>query len=205
MRRLGLVLAVALAGLALPSAAPAQNALTPSQFAAIDAVYAAFAAFEDADGATAADRAAARRACTALGSSDRMLAALRRACHAQLTIGQALGATARCGSRRSCLLAVRSARRAFGVYLTLARAANRAVAAARLAAGCERELTRTMAELLYVTRNRNAFALLERALRIRSGRLARRAQRRLDAIDPPDSRTDTSQHEDYRTVCAPSG
>ena len=203
MRRLVVVLAVALGCLALPAAAPAQAALTPSQFAAIDAVYAAFAAFEDADGATAADRVAARAACNGLGSSDPMLAALRRACHAQLTIGQALGATARCATRRSCLLSVRRVRRAFSEYLVLARAANRTVAAAGLVAPCARELTRSMGELLYVTRSRNAYAQLERALRIRSGRLARRAQRRLSAIDPPESRTDTQQREDYRAACAP--
>ena len=78
------------------------------------------------------------------------------------------------------------------------------MAAERLNAACTRELTRSMAELLYVTRLRNGFAQLERALRVRSGRLARRAQRRLDALRASDARPVTQQREDHRAACAPS-
>jgi hypothetical protein len=201
MRRLAIVLCVALACLALPSAA---QALTRSQFAAIDTIYVAFAAFDDADGATAADRRAARATCRALGSSDALLDALRRACDAQLDVGQALGAAARCRRRTPCLVAVRRVQRAAGAYLARSRAANRVVAREDLGAGCRRELTRSRAELLYVTRLRNGYAELERALRARSATRARRAQRRIDALRLPDLRSGVQQREDFRRLCAPS-
>ena len=101
MRRHAIALLVVLGSLALPAAAPAQATLTPSQFAAVDAVYVAFAPF--ADGATTTERAAARAACTALGSADALLSSLRRACFPQLRIGRALGETQICEGRSSCI------------------------------------------------------------------------------------------------------
>lgn len=201
--RLGIALAVAVACLALPAAASAQATLTPAQFAAIDAVYGAFAAFDDGDGATAGDRSAARAACTALGSGDALLAALRRACSGQLKVGAALGATARCEGRTSCLLGVRRVRRALSELLVFSRALNRAVADTGLPAACGRELRVSMATLRYLTRLRAGFAELERALRIGSRTLARRAQRRIDALDEPDPRPVAQQREDFRAGCAP--
>jgi hypothetical protein len=203
MRRLSIALTVALACLALPAAARA--ALTPSQFTKIDGIYAAFGAFDDADGATAADRRAARAACRALGTSDAMLSALRRACNTQLDVGQALGRAARCRGRTACIVAVRRVQRAANAYLARSRAADRVVRAARLGAACQRELTRSPRELRYVVRLRDGFAELERALRARSAARARRAQRRLDALRPPDSRSAARQRADYRAACAPPG
>ena len=192
-----------LGSLALPAAAPAQATLTASQFAAIDAVYVAFAAFED--GATTAERGAARAACTALGSADALRSALRRACSPQLRIGQAIGQSQRCQGRRSCLLAVRAVRRAATDYLTLARAANRVVDELGLAPACSRELTRGAAELRFITGMRSAYAQLERALRARSKRLTERAQRRIAALRLPDTRSAAQQRADYHAGCAPAG
>ena len=205
MRRPGIVLLVVLGCLALPAAAPAQAQaqLSAAQFAAIDAVYVAFAPFED--GATTAERAAARAACTSLGSADALLSALRRACFAQLTIGQTLGQSGRCKGRIPCLVAVRAVQRAATRYLAAARAANRVVVELGIAPACSRELRRSAAELRYVTRLRSLFAQLERALRTRSPRLATRAQRGLDALKSPDTRTAAQQREDFRAGCAPPG
>ena len=203
MRRLNIALVLALAWLALPAAAPAQAALTPEQFSAIDDVYTAFAAFDDEDGTTAADRAAARAACTALGSADPMLSGLRRSCSTQLRVGQALGETARCRGRTSCLLGVRRVRRVLNELIVLARASNRTVTAAGLAAACTRELRVNMATLRYFTRLRGGFAQLEHALRTRSSALARRAQRRIDVLREPDPRSIAQQREDFRAGCAP--
>ena len=202
MRRLCIVLALAAAGIALPGAAPAQAALTPAQFEAIDGIYGVFAAFDDDDGATAADRAAARAYCAGLGSADRLLAALRRACIAQLDVGSALGAEANCRGRTACLVAARRVQRAANAYLARSRAANRVVTAAGLRPACLRELRRSGTELLSVARLRNAYAQLERALRSRSSALRRRAQRRIDALEPADTRTVARQREDYRAGCA---
>lgn len=203
MRRLNIALVVALAWLALPAAAPAQAPLTSEQLTAIEGVYTAFVAFDDDDGATAADRVAARAACTALGSAHPMLSGLRRLCSAQLKVGQALGATARCAGPTSCLLGVRRVRRALNMLIVVSRASNRRVAAAGLPAACRRELRVTMATLRYFTRLRAGFAQLERALRIRSAVLARRAQRRIDALKQPDPRSNERQREDFRTGCVP--
>lgn len=203
MRRLNIALLAALAWLVLPGAAPAQAALTPAQFAAIDDVYTTFGAFDDDDGATAADRVAARAACRALGNADRMLSGLRRLCSAQLGVGQALGQTARCAGRASCLVGVRRVRRALSRLIVLARASNRTVTAAGLAPACRRELRVNLATLRYFTRLRGGFALLERALRIRSAALARRADRRVDALREPDRRSPAQQRDDYRAGCAP--
>ena len=133
MRRLSIALVVAFAWLALPAAAPAQTTLTAAQFAAVDAVYAAFDRFDDANGATTADRTAARAACTALGSADPMLSALRRSCSAQLNVGLAFAAAARCKARTSCLLTARRVRRALSELIVRSRASNRVVTAAGLA------------------------------------------------------------------------
>lgn len=203
MRRPAIALLVVLGALALPAAAPAQATLTPSQFAAVDAVYVAFAVFED--GATTAERVAARAACTALGRADALLSALRRACLPQLRIGQAIGQTQRCKGRRSCLLAVRAVQRAATDYLTFARAANRVVDELGLAPACSRELRRGAAELRFVTGMRSAYAQLERALRAASKRLAERARRRIEALRLRDSRPAAQQREDYRAACAPPG
>ena len=203
MRRSAIALLVVSCSLALPAAAPAQATLTPPQFAAIDAVYAAFATFED--GATTTERVAARAACTALGSADALLSALRRACLPQLRIGQALGQTQRCKGRRSCLLAVRAVQRAATDYLTFARAANRVVGELGLAPACSRELRRSAAELRFVTDMRSAYAQFERALRAGSKRLVERAQRRIEALKSPDSGPVAQQREDYRAGCAPPG
>ncbi len=192
-----------LGSLALIVAAPAQATLTPAQFAAVDAVYVAFAAFED--GATSRERAAARAACTALGSTDALLSALRRACSPQLRIGHALGQSQRCKSRRSCTLAVRAVQRAAGDYLTLARAANRVVDESGLAPACSRQLRRSAAELRFVTAMRSSYAQLERAMRARSKPLTERAQRRIEALGLPDSRSAAQQRADYRAGCAPPG
>lgn len=202
MRRLTTVLVVALAWLALPAAAPAQAALAPEQLTAIDAVYTAFIAFDDADGATAADRVAARAACTALGSAHPMLSGLRRLCSAQLKVGRALGAAARCAGRTSCLLGVRRVRRALTMLIVVSRASNRSVAAEGLPAACRRELRVNMATLRYFTRLRAGFAQLERALRTRSAVPARRAQRRIDALKEPDPRSNERQREAFRAGCA---
>lgn len=202
MRHLNLALVVALGWLALPSAASAQAVLTPEQFAAIDAVYVAFAAFNDDDGATAADRVAARAACSGLGSTGAMLSGLRRSCGAQLRVGQALGATERCRGRTSCLREARRVRRALSELILFARASNRNVNAAGLAPACARELRVSLATLTYYTRLRNGFALLERALIIRSVALARRAERRVATLREPDRRSIAQQREDYRTGCA---
>jgi len=203
MRRQAIALLVVLGSLALPTAAPAQATLTPSQFAAVDAVYVAFVAFED--GATTAERVAARAACTALGSADALLPALRRACFPQLRIGQALGQTQRCKGRRSCLLAVRAVQRAATDYTTFARAANRVIEELALAPACSRELRRGAADLRFVTGMRSAYAQLERALRAGSKRLTERAQRRIEALRPPDSPPAAQQREAYRAGCAPPG
>lgn len=203
MRRPAIALLIVLGSLALPTAASAQSTLTPSQFAAVDAIYATFADFED--GATTAERRRARAACAALGSADALLSALRRACYPQLRIGQSLGQAQRCKGRRSCLLAVRAVQRAATDYLTRARAANRVVDELGLAAACSRELTRGAAELRFVTSMRSAYAQLERALRARSKRLTERAQRRIAALKLPDTRTSAQQREDYRAGCAPPG
>ncbi len=203
MRRPAILLLVVLGSLALPAAAPARATLTPSQFAAVDAIYAAFAAFED--GATTAERVAARAACTALGSTDPLLSALRRACLPQLRIGQALGQSQRCRSRRSCLLAVRAVQRAATDYLTYARAANRVVNESGFASMCSRELRRSALELRIVTAMRGAYVQLERAMRARSKRLTERAQRRIEALRSPDSRSAAQQRADHRAGCAPPG
>jgi hypothetical protein len=192
-----------LGSLALPAAAHAQATITPAQFAAVDAVYVVFAAFED--GATTTERVAARAACTALGSADALLSALRRACFPQLRIGQAIGQTQRCKGRTPCLIAARRVQRAATDYLTFARAANRVVDDLGLPPACSRELRRGAAELRFVTDMRSAYAQLERALRARSKRLAERAQRRIDALRLPDSRTAVQQRADYRAACAPPG
>lgn len=203
MRRPVIALLVVLGSLALPAAAPAQATLTPAQFAAIDRIYVTFAAFED--GATTAERAAARAACVALGSADALLSALGRACFPQLRIGQALGHTQRCRGRTSCLLAARAVKRAATDYLTFARASNRVVDELGLAPACARELTRGAAELRFATALRSAYAQLERALRARSRRLVERAERRIESLRAPDSRSAAQQREDYRAGCAPSG
>lgn len=202
VRRLSIALAVAFAWLALPAAASAQTALTPDEFSRIDAVYAAFGAFDDADGSTAADRSAARSACTALGSATAMLSGLRRMCSAQLRVGLALGATERCKGRTACLLGVRRVRRALRDLLVYARASNRTVVAAGLSAGCERELRVDMRTLRYYTALLSAFGLSERALRIGSVRLAERAERRISALPAPDTRSSAQQRADYRAACA---
>lgn len=196
-------LIVVLGSLALPAAAPAQATLTLSQFAAVDAVYVAFAPFDD--GATTTERAAARAACTALGSADSLLSALRRACFPQLRIGRALGQTQRCEGRSSCVLAARAVQWAATDYLMFARAANRVVGELGLAPACARELRRGAAELRFVTDLRSAYAQLERALRARSKRLTERAQRRIDALRLPESRPAAQQREAYRAGCAPPG
>lgn len=203
MRPRAIALLVVHGLLALPAAAPASATLTPSQFAAVDAVYVAFAAFED--GATIRERSAARAACAALGSADALLSALRRACSPQLRIGQALGQSQRCKGRRSCLLAARAVQRAATRYLVLARAANRVVSRSGLAPACARQLRRSAAELRALTAMRSAYAQLERAVRARSERLAERARRRIGALGSPDSRSAAQQREDYRAGCAPPG
>ena len=203
MRRAAIALVVVLGSLALPTTAPAQATLAPSQFVAVDAVYVTFAAFED--GATTAERVAARAACTALGSADALLSALRRACYPQLRIGQALGQAQRCKGRRSCLLAVRAVQRAATEYLASGRASNRVVDDLGLAPACTRELRRSAADLRFVTGMRSAYAQLERALRARSTRLAERAQRRIEALRHPDTRPAAQQRADYRAGCAPPG
>ena len=163
MRRPAIALLVVLGSLALPAAASAQATLTPSQFAAVDAIYVTFAAFED--GATAAERVAARAACTALDRADALLLALRRACYPQLRIGQALGQSQRCKGRTSCLLAVRAVQRAATDYLASGRSSNRVVGELGLVPACTRELRRSAADLRFVTSMRSAYAQLERALR----------------------------------------
>jgi hypothetical protein len=201
--RPAIALLVMLGSLALPAAAPAQATLTPSQFDAVDAVYVAFAPFED--GATTAERAAARAACTALGSTDALLSALRRACFPQLRIGRALGQAQTCKGRNSCRQAARAVQWAATDYLTLARAANRVVSELGLAPACTRELRRSAAELRFVTDLRGAYAQLDRALRARSTRLTERAQRRIAALKLPESRPAAQQRADYRAGCAPAG
>lgn len=203
MPRPVIALLVVLGSLALPAAAPAQATLTPAQFAAIDAIYVAFAAFED--GATTAERVAARAACTALDRADALLLALRRACYPQLRIGQAIGQAQRCKGRRSCLLAVRAVQRAATDYLRAARSSNRVVGEHGLAPACTRELRRNAADLRFATGMRSAYAQLERALRARSARLAERAQRRIEALRHPDTRPAARQRADYHAGCAPPG
>ena len=203
MHRLSIALAAAVMWLALPAAAPAQTVLTPGEFAAIDAVYAAFGAFSDANGATPADRRAARAACNGLGSTSPVLAGLRRSCNAQLSVGPALGASARCRGRAGCLIAVRRVRRTLGELIVLSRASNRRVTAGGFAADCRRELRVDMGTLTYYTRLRSGFAQLERALRIRSGRLARRAERRINRLEQPDSRSPERQRAAYQAACGP--
>jgi hypothetical protein len=202
VRRLSIAFAVAFAWLALPASAPAQTALTPEQFAAIDNVYVAFAEFNDANGATPADRVAARAACTGLGSSVAWLSALRRACNAQLRVGPALAAAARCRGRTSCLLTVRRVRIALSDLIVVARASNRAITAVGFAPACQRELRADLATLRFYTRLRDGFAQLERAIRIRSPRLAARAGRRIDALKAPDTRSSAEQRADYLAGCA---
>ena len=203
MRRPALALLVVLGSFALPTAASAQATLTTSQFAAIDEIYVTFAAFED--GATTAERVAARAACTALDSSDALLLGLRRACYPQLRIGQALGQSQRCRGRTSCLLAARAVQRAATDYLARARSSNRVVAELGLAPACTRELRRGAADLRFVTSMRNAYAQLARALRARATRLAERVQRRIEALRHPDTRTAAQQREDYRAGCVAPG
>ena len=203
VRRLSIALVIASAWLALPATAPAQTALTPAEFAAIDAVYATFAAFDD--GATTAERSAARAACTGLGSATAMLSGLRRACNAQLRVGPALVAVERCKGRTSCLLGVRRVKRALTELIVLARASNRAVTAAGLSPACTRELRASARTLEYFTRLRAGFALMERALVIRSVTLARRAERRIDSLPAPDPRSSAQQRADYQAACAPPG
>jgi hypothetical protein len=203
MRRLTVTAIVAFACLALPAGASAQTVLTPAEFAAIDAVYAAFGTFSDANGATPTDRRRARAACTGLGSANTVLAALRRSCNAQLSVGQALGTSSRCKGRSSCLVAVRRVRRTLNDLLVRSRASNRRVSAAGYAASCRRELRVDLRTLTYYTRLRNGFAQLERALRIRSGAIARRAERRINALKQPDSRSAAQQRMDFQTGCGP--
>lgn len=203
VRRLSIALAVAFAWLALPAAAPAQTALTPDQFAAIDRVYEAFGEFDDADGSTAADRVAARAACRGLAGRTPMLTRLGRMCSAQLRVGVALGAGARCKARASCLTTVRRVRRALSELLLLARASNRTVAAAGLAPACERELRVNMRTVRSYTQLRDGFLLMERALRIGSSALAQRAQRRIDRVPEPDTRSAARQRADFQAACAP--
>lgn len=201
MRRPAIALLAVLSALALPAAARAQATITPAQFAAVDVVYAAFGAFED--GATTTERSAARAACTALGSADALLSALRRACLPQLRIGQAIGQAQRCKGRTSCVVAVRRVQREATDYLTFARAANQVVTDLGLTPACSVELRRTAAELRFVTDMRSAYAQLERALRARSKSRTERAQRRINALRLPDSRTAGQQREAYRAACAP--
>ena len=203
VRRLSIALAVAFAWLALPATAPAQTALTPAEFDAVDRVYAAFGEFDDADGSTAADRVAARAACRGLAGRTPMLTRLGRMCSAQLRVGIALGAAARCGTRSSCLVSVRRVRRALSELLLLARASNRTVAAARLSPGCTRELRVNMRTLRSYTQLRDGFSLLERALRIGSNALAARAERRIDRVQEPDARSSARQRADFQAACAP--
>jgi len=201
MHRPAIALLAVLGSLALPAAASAQATLTPAQFTAVDTIYVAFAAFED--GATTTEREAARAACTALGSADALLSALRRACYPQLRIGRALGETQSCTGRRSCMLAARAVQWATTDYLAFARAANRVVNELGLAAACARELRRSAAELRFVTDIRSAYAQLERALRARSKRLTDRAERRIEALRPPDSRPAAQERAEYHAGCAP--
>ncbi len=203
MHRFAVASVAAIVFFALPAAASAQRTLTASQFAGMDAVYVAFAAFADADGATAADRRAARAACTALGSADALVVALRRSCGSQLDVGQALGINARCKTRRSCLVGTRRVQRALKTFIAQRRAVNRAVVAAGLGTACTRELRTTMKALRYFTRLRVGFARLERALRARSVVAADRARRRIDALKDPDTRSVAQSGEDFRAACAP--
>src|SRR5688572_18722516 len=149
MRRPTIALLAVLGSLALPAAAHAQGTLTPAQFAGIDAVYVAFGTFED--GATTAERVATRAACNALGSTDALLSALRRACLPQLRIGQALGQTNRCKGRTACLLAARRVQRAATDYLRFARAANREVDELGLSPACTEVVRRSAGELRLIT------------------------------------------------------
>lgn len=96
-------------------------------------------------------------------------------------------------------------RRAASDYLKFARAANRAVDEPDLASACTRELRRSAPELAFATGLRSAYAQLERALRARSHRLIERAQRRVEALRSPASRTAAQQREAYRAACAPPG
>ena len=88
-------------------------------------------------------------------------------------------------------------------YLTFARAANRVVSELGLAAACARELRRSAAELRFVTDIRSAYAQLERALRARSKRLTDRAERRIEALTPPESRPAAQERAEYHAGCAP--
>lgn len=203
MHRFSAVIIVAIACLALPAAASAQGSLTSAQFTAMDRVYAAFAAFDDADGTTAADRREARAACAAIGSADALSAVLRRACGAQLDVGQALGITTRCAGPRSCLAGARFVQRALTAFITQRRALNRAVIASSLGAACTRELRTDMKTLRYLTRLRAGFAQLERAVRTRSPALAKRAERRISALRDPDTRSVAQTGVDYRAACVP--
>lgn len=203
MYRFSAVIIVAIIFLALPAAAPAQGALTSPQFTALDRVYAAFAAFADADGATAVDRREARAACAALGSADPLSTVLGRACSAQLDVGQALGITTRCVGPRSCLAGARFVQRALTAFITQRRALNRAVIAASLGAACTRELRTDMKTLQYLTRLRAGYAQLERAVRTRSPALAKRAERRIGALREPDRRSVAQTGVDFRAACVP--
>jgi hypothetical protein len=77
------------------------------------------------------------------------------------------------------------------------------VSAAGFAASCRRELRVDLRTLTYYTRLRNGFALLERALRTRSGTLARRAERRINALREPDSRSAEQQRLAFQSACGP--
>ncbi len=203
MYRFSAVIIAAIVCLALPAAAPAQGTLASSQFTAMDRVYAAFAAFDDTDGATAADRREARAACAALGSADPLSAVLRRACSAQLQVGQAMGITSRCEGRRSCLTGTRLVQRALTAFIAQRRAVNRAIIEVRLGAACSRELRTDMKTFQYLTRLRAGFAQLERAVRTRSPALAKRAERRISALKDPDRRSVAQTGDDYRAACVP--
>ena len=202
MRRLLITLAFTAAWLALPAATPAQAALTPTQFQLLDNVFTAYLPLAEPT-VTRDERATARAACIALGTTDALLSALRRTCLADLKVAQAIDDVAACRGRTMCLLRARRARRAASALLLVTRPANRVVEAAMLGPACRFELRASSAIIRFMTEVRDIYALLERALRIRSAKLARRAERRFDALRSPDPRPVAQQRDDFRRNCAP--
>jgi hypothetical protein len=193
--------------LAAAAAAQAQGSASLSQtrFAALDAMYTAFVAFEESP--TPAATADARRVCGALDRGDRLLAVTRRVCLASLTTLPAAEAYGACDTRSGCRRAARRLRIAFTELLVRTRASNRIVAAEVAPGACRTELTAHRALLRAMEKLRDGLRLLERGLRSGSSATIGRAESRILAASLVLAQQPSAAqaHETFRGACAPSG
>ena len=202
-----LLTVVVMISLCAVAAAPAQAAggLTPAQFTALDRAQAAFLPLTG-DNPPAAAFDAARAACTELDSSDPLLAALRQQCTAAANVSAASGAFADCLARVVCLRTARRVRVAMTRLIRTARDVNAAVKRSSVGEACGGELRADRSDLRMLARQRDFFALVERALRTGSARLARRVVREGAAIGRLADRQPSPQREleKFRFACAPA-